>query len=202
MTRSFKGNSVIRCVNCNAVVSEVVCPVCEKIMTLPEAPYRAWIRECDELGSSPHEAAISISDIDLAVHRYLVKDKATGWRMPRQHLMYIEVKCFCTSPDSVVPSAQHDTLNVIHQLTRIGKKSHVKARRGSVQVYYHGVHLLQFSGSDPRDSDTIWWNRKAITCADLIELFRFERDAYTLQPREDRNHHKKPEVFDDEWFLT
>ena len=50
---------------------------------------------------------------------------------------------------------------------------------------YHGFHLLQLSATTPDDSERMWWDGKKITRNQLIQLLRFEIDAYSLLRRID-----------------
>lgn len=191
MTRSYR-NQGIR-----------VCPHCKKsIDGFPEPPFNAWIRAHALLDSSPGGAALSITDLDVAVHQYYVKDKSHGRVLRRQNLMYIEDK----SHNASLPDAQRDTLGIIYQHAKAASTIKVVARgksmRGVVTLTHHGLHVVQFSGTTPDDSETIRWDGKVIDQATLVDILRFKVNALTLKPREDRSHHKADPVFDEDWLTT
>lgn len=117
--------------------------------------------------------------------------------MGRQNMIGIEVKCY----DAELPAAQLDTSRVIYQHIRAARQvKNVRTDRGLVTLIHHGLHILQFSGTTPDDSEVIRWDRKLIDKATLIDICRFKVDALTLKPREDRSHHKADPVFDEEWM--
>jgi hypothetical protein len=146
-----------------------------------------WINEHPDLGSLPHQAALSIQDIDGIIHQYKVKDRRTGRDLHRNHIMLIETKKF----HAPVPPAQWDTYNILHQaLWRAHKAGGLRAFRGKTRLFYHGVHLLSLSGASPEDSEVMLWDKKPITIRQLLQLCRFELNATTLKPREDRSHHQ------------
>lgn len=163
-----------------------------------EGPFNAWIRNHPDLGSGPQQAALSITDIDFVAHQYLVVDKASHHILNRQHILLFELKIH----SATVPTAQHDTLNVLHQILSRGDKSYVRAKCGTVRLFYHGLHLLTLSADTPTNSDTIVWDRRRIDTPTLVSILRFEIDATSLKPREDRLHHKTQPALDETWLTN
>jgi hypothetical protein len=162
-----------------------------------EPGLNAWIREHPRLGSWPSQEALCVIDVDFVIHRYIVKDKSTGHVLNRQHLMLIEAKAHGASP----PEHQRDTLKVLHQLFRAIDRIYVQTlKRGRKRLFYWGLHYLQMSGALPSNSAWMRWDGKAITVDELVEVLRFERNAYTLKMREDRSHHKADPPLNDEWL--
>lgn len=158
--------------------------------------FNYWVRHHPQLGSLPHEAALSVTDLDFVFHKYIVTDSSNGRVLPRQHLMIVEQKSF----NKTVPAAQHDTLNVMHQVLKASNQTIVKAKRGYVKIFYHGCHLVSFSGHGHFDSKYIRWNDRAITLATLAELLLFGRNPHTLIRRQDRLHHKKHPALSEDWL--
>ena len=147
-------------------------------------PMMRWINEHPQLGSGPREAALSVQNLDGVIHQYLVFDR-DGNNLHRNHIMLLETKSRMAKPGS----CQQDTFRKLNRLLIEAPDVVVDSmfdRRGAEQVFYHGMHLLQLSQTTPDDSDTMYWDYKAITTEQLLLLLRFELDANTLQPREDR----------------
>lgn len=146
------------------------------------SPFMKWINEDPSLGSAKDSAALSIQDIDVVVHKYWVNG-AAGSRLHVNHVMLLETKSHNAVPDG----SQRNTLNLLHKLLLKGQGADVKSKVDDweFKARYHGVHLLQLSGTTPDDSDTMKWDHKPITVEQFRKLLRFELDAYTLQPRED-----------------
>ena len=53
--------------------------------------------------------------------------------------------------------------------------------KANIELHLHGGHLLQLSGTDPNNSEGIWWDAQPITCDMLEELLLFERDPDNIQ---------------------
>lgn len=49
--------------------------------------------------------------------------------------------------------------------------------------------MLRFSGTEPGDSDSIWWDERVIDEDTLTATLSFELDPDTLRPLDLRNHH-------------
>lgn len=161
-----------------------------------EEPFNQWIRNHPELGSAPNEAALSITDVDFIIHKYIVADKSNGRQLPRQHIMLLEHKSFMAQPRS----AQRDTFKAIHRMLLAGHHSTAHLLRGYVKLFYHGFHCVRFDGTYPGDSKQIVWDRRPIREPTLVKLLRFELHAHTLRPREDRSHHKAHPALDESWL--
>lgn len=192
MTRSHRNQGI------------AACPHCRKIIDgLPEPPFNAWVRDHPLLDSSPGGAAIVVTDIDIAIHRYQVKDKSTRRPLGRQDLMYIEVKSRMKKLGKA--DSQYDTLGAVCQhawapgARKIRITAHGQTVKGPVNLTHHGLHLLELSGYTPDDSDEIRWNHKLIDKATLVDILRFKINASTLEPLEDRSHHKADPLLDEEW---
>lgn len=76
---------------------------------------------------------------------------------------------------------------------------HSKLGGRKVRVKLYGVHLLQFSGTDPADSEFIWWDGKLISEETLIKLLRIDIDPDDFSEVDPRNHHKQPPELPFEW---
>ncbi len=151
-----------------------------------EAALNAWIRNHPRLGSGPNQAALSIQNLDFIVHRYLVREDKTNRILQRVHFLCIEAKTHGAKSNV----AQSDTLSITDQAFEHAHKSIVNTIRGRKRLFYHGLHYLILSGTSPEDSTEILWDQKPITPNQLVDLIRFDINAYTLQRREERNHHK------------
>jgi len=173
MTRQF--NSRIRCECCGCMTSE-------------ESPMERWIRNHKTLDS---RNGIVRFDIDILLHRFKTVSDAKGDR-DIEFMMFIEVKTFCAE----LSDAQQDTLSLMNQLLRNRRPNrHSNPRRqtpgGPVKAYSRlknrevplrllGGHLLQLSGSDPENSETILWDYKPIDAETLVDLMKFDRDPDNL----------------------
>lgn len=169
MTRTF--NQKIRCPKCNYEHTA-------------ETDFERWVRNNRELDSS---AGIVRFDLDVLLHRYKVPRDGKGDRN-LQFMMFIEVKSMLAEPSD----AQRDTLSALNQILRNRKENkHQEPRRQSelapvrvhskmlnrdVRLWLLGGHLLQFSGTCPDNSQTILWDGKPISAAQLVELLLFVRD--------------------------
>lgn len=155
-----------------------------------EEAWNAWIRMNARLDS--RKIGLSIQNPDLLVHRYMVTRDRVGTR-ELQHIMWVEVKAF----GAEVPYAQQDTLALVHELLRTpkaGRILHLPGWQTPRRVRAWGVHILRLSGADPGSSDWMLWDGKTITSTDLEDLLLFERDPYSLAPRDERRHHTPSEV--------
>lgn len=166
-------------------------------LTCLETAFSQWIREHPELDSKKH--GLSISDLDWVIHQYKEPEDSRNGSRKINNLMLIEEKRFGAEKSF----AQDDTLfhildgllkSITNEKQRSKRASHGKilnARGEYVQVRYYGLHLLQFSGSGPEDSETIHWDEKLITKDDLVQLLRFEIHPMTLRKRDttERRHH-------------
>lgn len=154
-----------------------------------ERPFNTWVRNHPKLGSGPNEAALSIQNLDFIIHKYLVREDKTGYVLNHIHLMLIELKTM----GAAMRDPQRDTLWVLDQLLSAADKRVVNTlSRGPKTTFYHGLHLLRLSGTTPDDSAQMCWDKKTdpITADTLVGLLRFEIEAHTLKPREERNHHR------------
>lgn len=181
MTRSF--NQHVNCPNCGATIDA-------------ETDFCRWMRDNDKLDSA---IGIVRADMDHIVHRY--KTNAQGREF--QLLMVVEVKTRNASP----AQSQIDTLAMINQLMRNRSQNmHKKPKRQAgnginrLMSYFlrrevltrcYGVHLLQFSGTGPHNSESILWDGKPINEDTLTGLMALEIDPDTLRPVDLRDHHRK-----------
>jgi len=155
-----------------------------------EEPWRTWVRTNPNLDSKTH--GLSITDIDLCVHRYMVHADRIGTR-ELQHVLLLEVKTFGADE----PHPQADTLAVLDAALRLLRRKKIRipgSRTPCRRVRFWGVHCLRLSGLMPPTSEQMWWDEKPITLPELEEVLRFERDPDSLQPREDRRHHAPSEA--------
>jgi len=173
MTRRF--NSRIRCECCGAMTSE-------------ESPMERWIRKHKTLDS---RNGIVRFDIDILLHRFKSVHDAKG-RRDIEFMMFIEVKTFSAS----LTDTQQDTLGLLNQLLRNRRpnmhseprrqvpgqpaKAYSRMKKRDVPLRLLGGHLLQLSGSDPQNSETILWDYKPINVETLVELMLFDRDPDNL----------------------
>jgi hypothetical protein len=157
-------------------------------MTSEESPMERWIRNHKTLDS---RNGIVRFDIDILLHRFKTVSDAKGDR-DIEFMMFIEVKTFCAE----LSDAQQDTLSLMNQLLRNRRPNrHSNPRRqtpgGPVKAYSRlknrevplrllGGHLLQLSGSDPENSETILWDYKPIDAETLVDLMKFDRDPDNL----------------------
>ena len=164
-----------------------------------QTPFGRWLQEHPELDSC--RLNLSVTDSDMWVHKYKLRDEKGVARRGIDCLMSLEIKCF----EKDVPYAQRDTLNVVDDLIR--RCSTKRDRRYPIKlndrrsdrpgvyrfVRWFGVHVLQLSQDRPDNSEQILWDGKEITEAMLIEMLKFERDPDHPQKALDtRRHHKRP----------
>lgn len=162
------------------------CPTCRCQMSM-ESHFERWMRDHRLLRS---EEGIVRFDLDVLLHRYMVKEDGIGKR-DIQAMMFIEVKSFASD----VTESQRDTIHLLNQVLRNRKpningdrnkwnaKDHVplckafstvKGREVALKLL--GGHLLVFEGAGPDDSAWIEWDRKRISKQQLVKLLRFELD--------------------------
>jgi len=170
--------------------------VCRQCGAPVESEYMEWVREHPQLDSAPSAAALSVMDLDCLVHQYVVKDKSSGRVLARQHLMLVEEK----SRLGNVSISQRDTMSVLDQLLWKAHRRRVRALRGSPTMLYHGMHVLRFDGIGPLSSSKILWDDREVSLEQLKEIHLFKLDAISLQPREDRLHHKAHPALAEEWL--
>jgi hypothetical protein len=144
----------------------------------------AWIRANPRLDSI-HEG-LSIQDVDLTVHQFMVRIDRVGTREVNNHML-VEIKTF-SAPASF---AQEDTHLITHQLLHTGGRyKRVKDARGRWRrAKSWGYHRLTFDKTNPEDSTQIWWDSRPVDSAALEELLTFRRDPDTMHPRSERRHH-------------
>lgn len=147
--------------------------------------FSLWVRGNPAPNSHPARAALLVQDLDFVFHKYVVCDSSTGHIMARNHVLIVESKEHLADTNF----AQRDTLTLVHQAFLYADKRMFKLARGLVKVFYHGIHLVQFENTSPTNGH-IWWDRKPVTAEQLTAILRFDLDAYTLRPREDRSYHK------------
>jgi hypothetical protein len=184
----------------------IVCQHCGKA-TVCEAPFNQWVRLHPLLKSNPDEAAIVITDIDMVIHKFKTVVNKIGTRNVRL-MMYVEVK----TNGALVESTQEETLSIFSQNVTTAPRwkfqkangqfecGHFQnARRVKVtyggteaQLFDYGVHYLFLSGSTPKDSRTIQWDKLTITEEQLVKILRFDvRPDDPEKPMEIRRR-KKP----------
>jgi len=180
MTRAF--GQLIHCPHCGAVITQ-------------ESAFSRWVREQPELDSS---LGYVTTDQDLEWQLY-----CTGRGRDFQLMMHIEIK---TNGAELSPS-QRDSLHMKNQIIRNRRQTPTKpcqwqsgtaplrvyseiARR-KVWLRHYGVHVLQFSGLGPEDSEWIRWDRRLIDVEMLLKILKFEVDPDTLRPMDFRSHHKQ-----------
>lgn len=210
MTKPYK--ELARCPHCGEEVGD--CPHCGKLVTT-ESPFGRWVRDNKNLDSRLGHV---FYDLDLTSLRYIVhKYKTKEGRMYTreiQHFMIVEIKTHGADLDD----AQHDSFLLLSQLIdnerRTPNKEKIMKRLDHVvhrvfsswlgkDVYtrLYGVHLLQFSKTNPEDSKSILWDRREISKNQLEKLLKFELNPKTLRPIDFRIHHKMeaPSLFPDIW---
>lgn len=177
MTRPF--NQQFHCNNCGCWQTQ-------------ESSFSRWIRGNKELDS---RSGYCVIDQDYWIHRF----KTYGDRA-FQLLMLVEIKTL----NGQLSDAQRDTLHIINQFLRNRRQTPTKDLKHQpgnalpvkstmngafVNVRAYGMHVLQFSGLGPDDSESINWDSKPIDVATLTGLLRFDLDPDSLNPLDLRNHH-------------
>lgn len=157
-----------------------------------------WMRGNPALDSKIDRFAVT--DLDVIVHRY--RDRhAVNPKLRVDNLMVLETKSHARGP--VLGSfSQSDTYALLNALwTSKVKRGESHWRVRSYVTYVNGekrrarwwgVHSLAMSGDRPENSAAFWWDDKAdpITTDTLNQLLRFERDPYTLELVDYRDHHE------------
>jgi len=173
-------------------IEKIDCPYCNKRITA-ETAFGRWLRKNKLIDS---RLGWSIHDQDYWIHRY----KVFGGR-EFQLLMGLEIKTRCGK----VTECQRDTMHIVNQLIRNRRQTPTKDLRWQagntllkvfsvwlhrrVNLRCYGVHIVQFSGLGPDDSEQIKWDGKVIDINTLTALIRFDLDPDTLRPIDLRNHH-------------
>ena len=177
------------------------CPNCKSLITI-EDPFGVWLRANPGLDSYEH--GITITDVDYTVHKYKTYRDSKRQSREIQCLFEIEVKTFNAEP---TPS-QRDTLHLKNQLLRNEaltptKDAHNKYQVGielrkvrsmmlkrDIRIWVRGVHLLQFSGAGPFDSEEIKWHGRPITLDQLTKIINCDLDPDDPSKKWDmRSHH-------------
>lgn len=172
----------------------VFCPNC-KCWHTAETDFSRWIRANKALDSGKGYCVV---DQDMWVHRY-----KSHLGRDFQLLMCVETKVNGAS----LTAAQRDTLIAVNAVMRNRRQTPTKQLRfqagGSVaevksfvagktvKIKLFGMHVLQFSGMGPSDSDAILWDGRVIDVETLTSLLAFDLDPDTLQPLDLRSHHSR-----------
>lgn len=172
------------------------CPNCNTFHTA-ETSFGRWLRNNKQLDS---RLGYNITDEDYTILKFVRENSGREVEM----MMEVEVKMMGSFPSP----AQGDILHKKNQLIRNRKETPTKKlklqagtaplkvysvyQRRYVQVRHFGVHLLQFSGLGPDDSESIKWDKKEISQEVLTQILRFDLDPDTLRPLTVERHHKKP----------
>jgi len=162
-----------------------------------DSPFSDWVRNHRGLDSSEQQAALSISDVDYVVHKYLTRCNTTGRVLAQTHMMLIELK----TRGGRISESQRDTLRILNRALEEANHKRIQTRRGLKTFIYHGLHLLRLSGKTPDDSKIIWWDGSVITSDTHVQLLRFER-----RPRDPavslvhRSHHVAQQALDENWL--
>lgn len=158
-----------------------------------DTPFGRWIRSHPQLDSI--QERLSVTDSDWWIHQYRARKEKVGEKM-LDNVMLVEVK----TREGDVRFAQRDTLFLVDQVLRMssvvnGRRRFVKCKSPEVgetrYVRLFGVHVLKFSGDEPKNSNRIVWDNTIICEEILVELLKFERDPDSPQRYlETRLHHK------------
>lgn len=166
-----------------------------------DKPMCDWIRRHSELDS---DKGIVVTDCDLIIHRYLtICDRygLNGTISTReiQAMMMVEVKTRLGKPSD----SQSDTL-AKWNLFR-GSKAFE-----NYSIRNLGVSILSLSGTNPDDSETMFWGRfledqkaqeikwRKISKEELTGLLLFNLHPDNLTTNPFRRHHAKKEIFTEE----
>jgi hypothetical protein len=162
-----------------------------------DTEFCAWMRACRELPSYGDDFGFVASDNDITIHRYMTAVDGLGTR-DLQSIMQIEIKTRIGKP----PPSQLDTLSKLNSFAGIKKSN------GQVVVFY-GVFLLVLEGTNPDDSENMWWGIlpkdsfttnvrdckwRRILRDELISILRFERNPRTWEKPIHRRHHKTEQI--------
>jgi hypothetical protein len=144
---------------------------------------------------APHH--ISATDIDMLLHRYNAGwDRVNHPNRLINHFMIIETKTRMGEPTF----SQTDTYILLDKMimrNKYGKQTcetyhEVNEKGQKVSCKWWGVHLLQFTGTNPEDSQKgIFWDKQNIDQYRLEQLLRFDINPFTFAILNDRRHHKK-----------
>lgn len=183
MTRSY--GRVIRCPQCGYEHTE-------------ETDLSRWTRNNRNLDSNAE--GLMILDFDHIVHRYKVYTSETQSR-DVQCIMFVEEK----THGAALTDQQQDSLWIANQVLRNRRQTPTKRLRRErgrapltafspynnrhVNLRFYGIHLLRLSGTDPTNSDAMWWDGQRIDTRTLELLLRFDLDPDTLAPMDFRRHH-------------
>ena len=164
-----------------------------------DTEFCAWMRSCADLPSYSQDFGFVASDNDITVHRYLTSVDGIGTREV-QGIMQVEVKTRTGKPSL----SQMDTISKLNLFSGTKKSN-------GVHVTFFGVFLLIMDGTDPDNSENIWWGcipRKQtlsdaknlkwhiINRTKLIQLLRFDIHPQSLTTKTFRRHHKTNEVIE------
>jgi hypothetical protein len=180
----------------NEMRRTIRCSWCGK-PTVAACPFSEWCR----VALLPSEQ-LGVCDVDYVFHRYKSHRKDE-----REFILIVEVKTRVRN----LPRSQHDTLGILHQLTRThnpnardengrligngGSREQwvlSKFKNRLVRANFLGVHLLQLSGDDPVDSKFIWWNRKPINLQRLIQILNLDVHPRSFNPLSPRRRKRNP----------
>ena len=142
--------------------------------------------------------SLTLNDVDLMLHRFMTSVDRCGTR-DVQHLMHLEIKTRGAMPNP----HQRQTLFFLHQLLENKKRLLDSLTGGRRSVWHFGVSVLSMHGVSPEDGPPMHWCRfrddGEFLCADvdvrtLRMLLRFEIDADTRDPLDQRRHHLTREL--------
>lgn len=183
MTRAF--NVTYRCQHCHSD-------------TTAETGFGRWMRNHPALDISE---GIVRTDTDHVILRYKTYPGGRDFQL----LMLLEVK-----ERGAYPRAdQKDIFSFVNQISvKKGKQVNGAStwhtwklwswkNERYVTVRYFGYHLLQFEGTNPKDSDWIKWNGKKIDEGTLVALLSMERvpsDPSKSMTEFLRDRHRKPKT--------
>jgi hypothetical protein len=156
-----------------------------------DTPFGRWVRYQADLDSRMF--AFTLNDADWIFHTYAppIDGKRKRWV---QLMLMAEVKT-----NGAVPSSwQRETLFFMHQ--RLEGKGSVKKLGGDRMTLWHfGAFFLQFSGTEPSDSDRIRWGqfdkngeitwKRIQNTEELVEIIGLRTDPQTFEPVDLRAHH-------------
>ena len=176
------------------------CPRCKTEVTVESALGR-FLRAQPRLRS---EDGINIYDADGSVERRIVHRYKDGSSREVQCFMEVEVKEYGAAPTPAQKSTLQmlsdylkNTVRNMHSSRgassdRAGKVRKIYDRQfqREVLVRHYGIHLLQFERSGPEDG-WIKWDGVKISQDQLVGLFAFDLNPYTLQPLSARDRHAK-----------
>ena len=164
-----------------------------------ETAFGRWIRNHPRLDSGDGFAFV---DQDYWCHQFKTHSQGRDFQL----IMGIEIK----TRQGSLSASQRDTLYIVNQLMRNRRETptkKLKFQSGSASLKVHsivanrsvnvkcfGIHLLQFSGMGPSDSDWMKWDGDMINEDQLVQLLRFDLDPDTLNPVDLRSHHVQKEM--------